>query len=272
MKGVSMQGCKQVKVEVKTSRRFFLWIQLEERWEGAEGWSCIQKKASVMEVKSCQKWVMDKTGGIDPQAKSTVCLSCTAQQQLLFSCCARLAAPRSLCVCVCTQMCVCVCFRERKRERAARVVDFSLSSTPTLICMLLQPPLSLSLSLFWAHCFPPSFPHSLSLARLLTLSLPRSLSPVYLQSQSSLSVDHHPALSLLLYIYLARTADNSPCNIFSSFVCELSCRPLIPAPCWLYPCGHKYTHTSVCVCVRVVLCICCWWEELVWHKLDFSLW
>lgn len=31
-----------------------------------KGGSCIQKKASVLRVKSCQRWVLDKTGGIDP--------------------------------------------------------------------------------------------------------------------------------------------------------------------------------------------------------------
>lgn len=182
-----------------------------------------------MEVKSCQKWVMDKTGGIDPQAKSTVCLSCTAQQQLLFSCCARLAAPRSLCVCVHANVCVCVFQREKKRESCPRCRFLFIKYSHSHLYASAASSLSVSLSFLSAllSSFVPSLPQSRSLA----LSLPRSLSPVYLQSPSSLSVDHHPALSLLLYIYLARTADNSPCNIFSSFVCELSCRPLIPAPC-----------------------------------------
>lgn len=79
-----------------------------------EGGSCIQKRASVLRVKSCQRWVLDKTGGIDPQAKATVCLSHTAHQPLFFfSCCARLAAPLSLCVNVSVRACV----RKREKER-----------------------------------------------------------------------------------------------------------------------------------------------------------
>lgn len=144
---------------------------------------------------------MDKTGGIDPQAKSTVCLSCTAQQQLLFSCCARLAAPRSLCVCVHANVYVCVFQREKKRESCPRCrflfIKYSHSH------LYASAASSLSVSLSFLSALLSSFVPSLSQSRSLSLSLAHF--PLSTSSLRLLSVSIITLLSLCCstYIWLA---------------------------------------------------------------------
>ncbi len=151
----------------------------------------------------------------------------------------------SVCVCVC----VCVRERERERARAACAVGFSLSSTPTLICMLLQPPLSLSPSLspFSEHCFPPSFPHSLS-ASLSLAHFPLSTSCLYLLSGCRSS-------PCSLYIYLARSADNSHHNSSSFFVCKEEAE-LPPTHTRTNHAECMYAGASICTCLSVCV-VCC---------------
>ena len=215
---------------------------------GGDGRSCIQKRAPVLGLKSCQRWSV----GWDWRYRSASRSECVSRAQR--SSCFLFQLLRSLGCSperarVRARVCVCEKERERERARAACTVDFSLSSTPTLICMLLQPPLSLSPSLspslplsLSALCvslselfFPPSFPHSLYLTRS-----PLSTSRLYLLSGCWSS-------PCSLYRYLARSADNSHHNSSSFFVCK--------KPSSL-PHTHTHTQHSECMHAGASICLC----------------
>lgn len=130
-------------------------------------------------VKSCQRWVME-TGGIDPHAEVTDCVfvAHSTAAAFFFSCCARLAAPLSMCVSVCALQ------RESESEREScprcrfLFIKYSHSHLYASAASLL----SLCRSVQFSSLIP-SLPRS------------RSLSSVYLPSIFSRGVDRHSAPS-----------------------------------------------------------------------------
>lgn len=190
--------------------------------------------------------MFDRTGGIDPQAEATDCV-CRAENssRFLFQLLRSLGCSLER-VCMCVYASVCkrerVRVREREEERELPALWISLYQVLPLICMLLQPPLSLPLSPFSERCSPPSFPHSLSLPRSLA-HFPMSTSCLYLFSGCRSS-------PCSLYIYLAHSADNSHHNSTSFFVCKK------------LPSTHthhaKCMYAAVSICTRVCLYVFVW--------------
>lgn len=121
-----------------------------------EGRSCIQKRASILKVKSCQRWMLDK----DWRYRSASKRDCVCHTQHISRFLFQLL--RSL-GCSPERVRVCVCKKERKSESC-------------LCCRFLFIKYSHShLYASAASSLPLSSLSSAFLPRSLTLSLPRSL-------------------------------------------------------------------------------------------------